>query len=54
VRALAGNAELSFPPEAVRRLTAQQFQRDESDNIVSLQWQAALRLIEGNGSDYRT
>ncbi|SAL46524.1 membrane protein [Caballeronia choica] len=54
VRALAGNAELSMPPEAVRRLTAEQFQRDESDNIVSLQWQAALRLIENTGSDYRS
>lgn len=52
VRALAGNAELTFPPEAVRRLTAEQFARDESDNITGLQWQAALRLIEG--TDYRS
>ena len=54
VRALAGNAELILPPEAVRRLTAEQFDRDEADAIIALQWQAALRLIEGGATDYRS
>lgn len=54
VRALAGGAELSMPSEAVCRLAAQQFDRDEAAEIIALQWQAALRLIEGGATDYRT
>lgn len=54
VQALAGNAELNVPPEAVCRLTASQFQRDDSEGIAQLAWEAALRLIDTSRSDYRS
>jgi ribulose-5-phosphate 4-epimerase/fuculose-1-phosphate aldolase len=53
-RALAGGTPLVLPPEQVRTRTAEQFARDEGEDIVALQWQAALRLIEGGATDYRT
>jgi ribulose-5-phosphate 4-epimerase/fuculose-1-phosphate aldolase len=52
VRALSGNAELSMPSQRVCRLTASQFDRDEADAIIALQWQAALRLIAHANTDY--
>ena len=54
IQALAGNAELSIPSEAVCRLTASQFQRDDSEGITDLAWEAALRLIDTSRSDYRS
>jgi len=37
----------------VCELTASQFSRDDSEGIAELAWQAALRLIDNTGSDYR-
>ncbi|SAK68215.1 membrane protein [Caballeronia fortuita] len=54
IRALAGNAELNLPSQKVCELTAEQYRRDEADGIMALQWQAALRMIEGAKIDYRT
>ncbi|MCG7404091.1 class II aldolase/adducin family protein [Caballeronia zhejiangensis] len=54
IRALAGNAELNLPSQRVCELTAEQYRRDEADGIMALQWQAALRMIEGAKPDYRT
>ncbi|WP_321799416.1 class II aldolase/adducin family protein [Caballeronia sp. J97] len=54
IRALAGNAELNLPSRKVCELTAEQYRRDEADGIMALQWQAALRMIEGAKPDYRT
>jgi len=54
IRALAGNAELNLPSQKVCELTAEQYRRDEADGIMALQWQAALRMIEGAKPDYRT
>jgi ribulose-5-phosphate 4-epimerase/fuculose-1-phosphate aldolase len=54
VHAMAGNAELVIPPAHVCERTAAQFQRDDSEGIAALAWQAALRLIDTAGSDYRS
>ncbi|SAK98319.1 class II aldolase/adducin family protein [Caballeronia ptereochthonis] len=55
LRALAGNAELTIPSKNVCELTASQYRRDESDGILALQWEAALRMIEGNAkTNYRS
>ncbi|AET91891.1 MULTISPECIES: class II aldolase/adducin family protein [Caballeronia] len=55
IRALAGNAELNLPSQKVCELTAEQYRRDESDGIMALQWDAALRMIEGGArTDYRS
>ncbi|KXU95148.1 class II aldolase [Caballeronia megalochromosomata] len=54
IRALAGNAELNLPSQKVCELTAEQYRRDEADGIMALQWEAALRMIEGAKPDYRT
>ena len=53
----AGNAELVFPPEAVREHTAAQFNAADFNNDPMLAhcdmaWQSALRMIDG-GTDYR-
>lgn len=45
VKALAGNRTLSFPLAEVCERAARQFDRDESEEITRLGWQAALRLI---------
>lgn len=45
VKALAGNRTLSFPSPEVCERAARQFDRDESEEITRLGWQAALRLI---------
>jgi ribulose-5-phosphate 4-epimerase/fuculose-1-phosphate aldolase len=50
-----GNAELTLPSEEVCRSTAAQYYRDEMDGITALQWQAALRMIDGLAkTDYRS
>ncbi|SAL61947.1 membrane protein [Caballeronia arvi] len=54
IRALAGNAELNLPSQKVCELTASQYRRDEADGILALQWDAALRMIEGAKTDYRS
>jgi ribulose-5-phosphate 4-epimerase/fuculose-1-phosphate aldolase len=53
IAALAGGATLRIPPAAVCELTASQFDRDDAEGIAELAWQAALRLIDNTGSDYR-
>lgn len=45
IQALAGGTPLVYPSETVRHLVAQQFERDESAEIVRLTWTAALNLI---------
>ncbi|GAB5095505.1 class II aldolase/adducin family protein [Caballeronia sp. HLA56] len=54
LRALAGGGELNLPSQKVCETTAAQYRRDESEGIIALQWQAALRMIEGGKTDYRT
>ncbi len=53
IQALAGNAALCIPPEHICERTANQFQRDDSEGIAALAWQAALRLIDTAASEYR-
>ncbi|WP_444758060.1 class II aldolase/adducin family protein [Pseudomonas sp. A014] len=52
VQALAGGGKLIYPSEEVCRHTAAQFQRDESAQIISLSWNAALTLIEHQRESY--
>lgn len=52
VQALSGNSKLVQPSEAVCRLTAQQFDRDEAEEIIQLSWQAALTLIDHQRESY--
>ncbi|AUY33706.1 MULTISPECIES: class II aldolase/adducin family protein [Pseudomonas] len=52
VQALAGGSKLIYPNEEVCRHTAAQFQRDESAQIISLSWNAALTLIEHQRESY--
>lgn len=52
VQALSGNSKLVYPSEEVCRLTAQQFNRDESPEIVQLTWKAVLTLIEDQRESY--
>lgn len=52
IQALSGNSKLVQPSEEVCRLTAQQFDRDEADEIIQLSWLAALSLIEDQRESY--
>ena len=52
VHALSGGSKLIYPSEEVCRHTAAQFQRDESAQIISLSWSAALTLIEQQRESY--
>ncbi|AEJ12977.1 MULTISPECIES: class II aldolase/adducin family protein [Pseudomonas] len=52
VQALASGSKLIYPSEEVCRHTAAQFQRDESAQIISLSWNAALTLIEHQRESY--
>ncbi|WP_070096638.1 class II aldolase/adducin family protein [Pseudomonas sp. NBRC 111139] len=52
VHALSGGSKLVYPGEEVCRHTAAQFQRDESAQIISLSWDAALTLIEHQRESY--
>ena len=54
VAALSGGAELVLPPEEVRLRTAVQFNRPGAGPIGDLAWGSALRLIEGQGTDWRS
>ena len=53
IAALAGGAELVFPPEEVRSHTAAQFRRDDEARSARA-WKAALRLVEHDRIDYRS
>jgi ribulose-5-phosphate 4-epimerase/fuculose-1-phosphate aldolase len=52
VQALSGNSKLVYPSEEVCRLTAEQFARDEADEITHLSWLATLSLIEDQRESY--
>ncbi|GAB7531468.1 class II aldolase/adducin family protein [Pseudomonas sp. 3A(2025)] len=52
IQALAGGGKLVYPSDEVCRLTAQQFDRDEAEEIIQLSWQAALTLIEDQRESY--
>jgi ribulose-5-phosphate 4-epimerase/fuculose-1-phosphate aldolase len=54
IAAQSGGAALVFPPEEVRRRVAEQFRRPRSLEARAVAWNAALRLIENGGPDYRT
>ncbi len=52
---MSGGAELVLPPEAVRRHTADQFNRPNAgQDGFAMAWTAALRLIEDGKPDYRS
>lgn len=53
VQALAGGAELVLPPEQVRLHTSAQFARGENEAHYAMVWNSALKLIEGQGPDWR-
>lgn len=53
IQALAGGTALRIPSAEVCELTASQFNREESAEIMEMAWNAALRLIADPGSDYR-
>lgn len=52
VAALSGNSPLVYPSPEVCRHTAEQFDRDEADEIIRLSWNAALTLIEDQRESY--
>ena len=52
IQALAGNSKLVYPSPQVCQLTAEQFKRDEADEITGLGWIAALSLIEDQRESY--
>jgi ribulose-5-phosphate 4-epimerase/fuculose-1-phosphate aldolase len=52
--AMTGGAELIVPPEEVRQRTAAQYDRLDALEHYEMVWQASLRLIEGQGTDWRT
>ena len=62
IQALAGGTALRIPSTDVCKLTASQFNREESAEIMDMAWRAALRLIESPNagpnadpkSDYRS
>ncbi len=53
VAALAGGSELILPPEEVRQRTAAQFNRGGNEDHFEMVWASALRMIEGQGTDWR-
>ncbi|MBU8546512.1 MULTISPECIES: class II aldolase/adducin family protein [Roseomonadaceae] len=53
VAALSGGAKLILPPEEVRLRTASQYGRDPNSPTMKLAWEASLRLIEGDRTDWR-
>jgi ribulose-5-phosphate 4-epimerase/fuculose-1-phosphate aldolase len=52
VAALSGGSALHYPSPEVCAHTAEQFDRDEQDNIIDLAWEAALTLIESQRESY--
>jgi ribulose-5-phosphate 4-epimerase/fuculose-1-phosphate aldolase len=53
IAALAGGAKLVLPPEEVRQRTAGQFGNNPDSPHQTLAWEASLRLIEGDRTDWR-
>jgi ribulose-5-phosphate 4-epimerase/fuculose-1-phosphate aldolase len=53
IAAQSGGAELEFPPESVRLKTSTQSNRPASVAHNEWAWGSALRLIEGQGPDWR-
>jgi len=54
VAALAGGQRLRLPPEDVCELTAKQSADEIRDNLHVLAWSAALRLIDGQRTEFCT
>jgi len=54
IAAQSGGAELVFPPESVREKTAGQFNRPTAAANAEMAWVSALRLIEEQGTDWRS
>ena len=52
IQALSGNSKLIKPSEEVCRLAAQQFDREEAEEIIQLSWKATLTLIEEQRASY--
>lgn len=52
IQALSGNSQLIKPSEEVCRLAAQQFDREEAEEIIQLSWKATLTLIEEQRASY--
>jgi len=52
IQALSGNSKLIQLSEEVCRLAAQQFDRDEAEEIIQLSWKATLTLIEDQRESY--
>jgi len=50
----AGGVPIRVPPAAVQALTAEQFENEESAEIVQLTWAAARRLIEGQAGEFES
>jgi ribulose-5-phosphate 4-epimerase/fuculose-1-phosphate aldolase len=54
IAALAGGLPLVYPPEEVRLLTEKQANPEGYSHHEELAWQASLRLIENDATDYRS
>jgi len=54
VNALAGGGPLRVPSAEVQALTAEQFETEDSAEIVQLTWHAARRLISAQASQFQT
>jgi ribulose-5-phosphate 4-epimerase/fuculose-1-phosphate aldolase len=54
IGALAGGVPLRIPSAHVQALTAQQFETEDSAEIVQLTWTAARRLVEGQKSQFQS
>ena len=54
VAALAGGGELVLPPQERRLKTAEQVNSSAAPPLHAMGWRTALRLIEGEGVDYRS
>lgn len=52
VQAMSGGSELIMPSEDVCLRTATQFQREDSEHIIAIAWDAALSLIEDQKVSY--
>jgi ribulose-5-phosphate 4-epimerase/fuculose-1-phosphate aldolase len=52
IQALSGNSKLIQPSPEVCRLAAQQFDREEAEEIIQLSWKATLTLIEEQRESY--
>ncbi|GAA4488400.1 class II aldolase/adducin family protein [Gluconacetobacter asukensis] len=54
IAALAGNPELVVPPEAIQARLGTQAVSPKQIHIEKMAWNACLRLIKNEGSDYRS